>query len=232
MKLSGKVVAVTGGFGQLGVAVVQAALAAGAKVAALDVAPSPADPQALGGALALGGIDLAEPATVVRALDTVAAKLGGLDGLVNVAGTFRWQTLEEGSLETWDLLYRANLRTAVAASRAALPLLLRAGAGRIVNVGAAAAAAKAGAGMAAYTASKAGVLKLTESLADEVKDRGITVNAVLPSVIDTPANRADMPKADFTRWVAPRDVASVIVFLLSDEARAVTGALIPVAGRV
>jgi len=232
MNLTGKAVAVTGGFGQLGVAVAQAALAAGAKVAALDVTPSPADPQTLGSALALGGLDLAEPATVARALDTVAAKLGGLDGLVNVAGTFRWQTLEEGSLETWDLLYRVNLRTAVAASRAALPLLLRAGGGRIVNVGAAAAAAKAGAGMAAYTASKAGVLKLTESLADEVKDRGITVNAVLPSVIDTPANRADMPQADFTRWVAPRDVASVIVFLLSDEARAVTGALIPVAGRV
>jgi len=118
MNLSGKVVAVTGGFGQLGVAVVQAALAAGAKVAALDVAPSPADPKALGGALVLGGLDLAEPATVARALDAVAGKLGGLDGLVNVAGTFRWQTLEEGNVETWDLLYRVNLRTAVAASRA------------------------------------------------------------------------------------------------------------------
>ena len=232
MNLSGKVVAVTGGFGQLGVAVVQAALAAGAKVAALDVAPSPADPRALDGALVLGGLDLAEPPTVARALDTVRGKLGGLDGLVNVAGTFRWQTLEEGNVETWDLLYRVNLRTAVAASRAALPLLLRAGGGRIVNVGAAAATAKAGTGMAAYTASKAGVLKLTEALADEVKDRGITVNAVLPSTIDTPANRAEMPKADFTRWVAPHDVASVIVFLLSEESRAVTGALIPVMGRV
>lgn len=232
MDLNGKVVAITGGFGQLGVAVAAAALAAGAKVAALDVAPAPADPAALGGALALGGLDLAEPATVARALDTVAAKLGGLDGLVNVAGTFRWQTLEQGNLETWDLLYRVNLRTAVAASRAALPLLLRAGAGRIVNVGAAAALGRAGAGMAAYAASKAGVLKLTESLADEVKDRGITVNAVLPTVIDTPANRAAMPEADFTRWVAPREVASVIVFLLSDEARAVTGASIPVPGRL
>ena len=232
MDLNGKVVAITGGFGQLGVAVAAAALAAGAKVAALDVAPAPADPAALGGALALGGLDLAEPATVARALDTVAAKLGALDGLVNVAGTFRWQTLEQGNLETWDLLYRVNLRTAVAASRAALPLLLRAGAGRIVNVGAAAALGRAGAGMAAYAASKAGVLKLTESLADEVKDRGITVNAVLPTVIDTPANRAAMPEADFTRWVAPREVASVIVFLLSDEARAVTGASIPVPGRL
>ena len=232
MNLDGRVVAVTGGFGQLGTAVAQAALAAGARVAALDVAPSPADPRTLGNALMLGGLDLAEPLTVAHALDAVAAKLGGLDALVNVAGTFRWQTLEQGNVETWDLLYRANLLTAVSASHAALPLLLRAGRGRIVNVGAAAAAAKAGTGMAAYAASKAGVLKLTEALADEVKDRGITVNAVLPSIIDTPANRADMPDADFTRWVTTREVANVIVFLLSDEARAVTGALIPVTGRV
>lgn len=232
MNLSGKVVAITGGFGQLGIAVAQAALAAGANVAALDVAPSPADPKALAHVLTLGGVDLAEPAAAARALDTVAAKLGGLYALVNVAGTFRWQTLEQGNAETWDLLYRVNLRTAVSASCAALPLLLRAGSGRIVNVGAAAAAAKAGTGMGAYTASKAGVLKLTEALADEVKDRGITVNAVMPSVIDTLANRADMPKADFTRWVTVRDVANVIVFLLSDEARAVTGALVPVTGRV
>ena len=232
MNLTGKVVVVTGGFGQLGIAVAQAALAAGAKVAALDVAPSAADPKALGSALALGGLDLAEPATVAHAFDTVAARLGGFYALVNVAGTFHWQTLEQGNVETWDLLYRVNLRTAVSASRAALPLLLRAGGGRIVNVGAAAAAAKATTGMAAYAASKAGVLKLTEALADEVKDRGITVNAVLPSIIDTPANRADMPDADFTRWVTPRDLANVIVFLLSHEARAVTGALIPVTGRV
>ena len=232
MDLTGKVVAVTGGFGQLGIAVAQAALAAGAHVAALDVGPSPADPKALANVLTLGGVDLAEPAAAARALDSVAAKLGGLYALVNVAGTFRWQTLEQGNVETWDLLYRVNLRTAVSASCAALPLLLRAGSGRIVNVGAAAAAAKAATGMGAYAASKAGVLKLTEALADEVKDRGITVNAVMPSVIDTPANRADMPKADFTRWVTPRDVANVIVFLLSDDARAVTGALVPVTGRV
>ena len=232
MNLAGKVVAITGGFGQLGIAIVQAALAAGAKVAAVDVGPSPADPSALDGALALGGVDLAEPAAAARALDTVAAKLGRLDGLVNVAGMFRWQTLEQGNVETWDLLYRVNLRTAVSASRAALPLLLHAGGGRIVNIGAAAAAVKAGTGMAAYAAAKAGVLKLTESLADELKDRGITVNAVLPSIIDTPANRADMPNADFSRWVTPGEVANVVLFLMSDEASAVTGALIPVAGRV
>jgi NAD(P)-dependent dehydrogenase (short-subunit alcohol dehydrogenase family) len=230
--LAGKVVAVTGGSGQLGTAVVRAALAAGARVASLDHAAAPRDTAALEGALAFGGFDLAEPDAAARALDQVVEKLGGLDALVNVAGTFRFENLADGSLETWDLLYRVNLRTAVSASRAALPHLFRRGGGRIVNVGALAAANRAAGGMGAYTASKAGVLKLTEALAAELKDHGITVNAVLPSTIDTPANRADMPKADFSRWVAPQDLASVIVFLLSDEARAVTGALIPVAGRV
>ncbi len=232
MNLQGKVVAVTGGFGHLGAAVVRAALAAGARVAALDHASPPADSQALENAVALGGLDLADSATATRALKEVASKLGGLDGLVNVAGGFRWETLEQGSLDTWDLLYRTNVRTAASMSRAALPHLLRSGNGRIVNVGASAAAAKAGAGMGAYAASKAGVLKLTEALAEELKDRAVTVNAVLPSIIDTAANRADMPNADFARWVLPSDVANVIVFLLSDEARAVTGALIPVTGRV
>jgi NAD(P)-dependent dehydrogenase (short-subunit alcohol dehydrogenase family) len=232
MTLNGKVVAVTGGFGQLGLAVVQAALEAGAHVAALGRSASPAEVEAIGSALAISGADLADPEVAARALDEVVAKLGRLDALVNVAGAFRSEKLAEGSVDTWDLLYRVNLRTAVSASHAALPHLLRSGGGRIVNVGAGAAAAKAAAGMGAYTASKAGVAKLTEALADELKDRGITVNAVLPSTIDTPANRADMPKADFSRWVAPRDIASVIVFLLSDDARAVTGALIPVSGRV
>ena len=232
MELQGKIVAVTGGFGQLGLAVVQAARDAGAQVAALDRARVPADVKAVADTLVLGELDLADPDTAVKALDQVAARLGGLDALVNVAGTFRWETLEKGSLDTWDLLYRVNLRSAVSTSRAALPHLMKRGGGRIVNIGAGAAAAKAGAGLGAYTASKAGVAKLTESLAEELKDRGITVNAVLPSIIDTPANRADMPKADFSRWVAPRAIADVIVFLLSDRASAVTGALIPVSGRV
>ena len=232
MKLQGKIVAVTGGFGQLGMAVVRAALDDGAQVAALDRARTPADTTALAGVLALGELDLAEPDVAARALDQVVTRFGGLDALVNVAGTFRWEVLEKGSVDTWDLLYRVNLRSAVSVSRAALPHLTKRGGGRIVNIGAGAAMARAGAGMGAYTASKAGVHKLTESLAEELKDRGITVNAVLPSIIDTPANRGDMPKADFSRWVAPRAIADVIVFLLSDQARAVTGALIPVSGRV
>jgi NAD(P)-dependent dehydrogenase (short-subunit alcohol dehydrogenase family) len=117
----------------------------------------------------------------------------------------------------------------VAASQAALAHLPRGG--RIVNIGANA-ALKAGAGMGAYTASKSGVMRFTEALAEELKGRDITVNAVLPSTLDTPANRADMPKADFSRWVPPEQLAGVIMFLLSPQASVITGALIPVVGRV
>lgn len=231
MNLAGRVVAVTGAFGTLGGAVAQAAAACGAKVALIDRTPVPADLHAhLPGALLLGGVELTSPDGAINALNRVVDHYGGLDAVINAAGAFRWEPLEEGSIDTWDLLYNINARTAVAMSKAALPHLLARGGGRIVNVGAAA-AAKAAAGMGAYAASKAAVARLTESLADELKDRRITVNAVLPSIIDTPQNRRDMPDADFTRWVAPAAIADVILFLISDAAAAVTGALIPVTGR-
>jgi NAD(P)-dependent dehydrogenase (short-subunit alcohol dehydrogenase family) len=139
--------------------------------------------------------------------------------------------LETSRMEGWHKLFLMNVQTAANASRAAIPHLRRSAAGRIVNVGANA-ALKASAGMGPYAASKAGVHSLTESLAEELKADGVTVNAVMPSIIDTPANRADMPKADFAAWVAPADLAAVMLFLASEEARAVTGALIPVTGRV
>lgn len=226
MSLAGKHIAVTGAFGSLGAAMVQAALTAGAKVAAIDRADAPADTH---GVRAFGGVDLADTAQAKTAIDAAAKAMGGLDALVNIAGTFRFETLADGSPETFDLLYRINLRTAVAASKAALAHLPDGG--RIVNIGAAS-AFKGNAGVAAYAASKSGVMRFTESLAEELKPRGITVNAVLPSVIDTPPNRKDMPKADFGKWVKPAQLADVIVFLLSDQASAITGALIPVVGRV
>ncbi len=122
-----------------------------------------------------------------------------------------------------------NLRSAVVAA-SALPAMLERGGGRIINIGRAR-RRKAGLGMGAYAASKAGVQRLTEALAEEVKDRNITVNAILPGIIDTPRNRLDMPKADFTRWVSPDAIAKVILFLASDGGGAVTGAAIPVFGR-
>jgi len=177
-------------------------------------------------ALAIGDAAAAK-ATFAKA----AEALGGLDALVNIAGTFRWEKVADSGLDTWDFLYNVNLRTAVAASKAALPFLVESKSASIVNIGAMG-ALKAGAGMGAYAASKAGIFKLTEALADELKEKDITVNAILPSIIDTPPNRADMPKANFAHWVKAEQIAGVIAFLLSDDARAITGALIPIAGRV
>jgi NAD(P)-dependent dehydrogenase (short-subunit alcohol dehydrogenase family) len=227
-----KRVVITGASGTLGVAVAHAFAAAGAELALIDRVMDSKDLVKTFGAphFFMGGIDLADPVQAQSVMNTVAARLGSIDVLVNIAGGFRWETIAQGTLDTWDFLYAINLKTAVCACKAALPHLL-ARRGSIVNIGAGA-AAKATAGMGAYTASKAGVAKLTEALAEELKDQGVNVNAVLPSIIDTAVNRADMPTADFTRWVQPAALADVIVFLASDAARAVTGASIPVSGRV
>jgi NAD(P)-dependent dehydrogenase (short-subunit alcohol dehydrogenase family) len=234
MDMSGRAVVVTGAFGVLGAAVARAFAARGAHVALLDLAVSPPPSVQADFAarhLLLGGVDLGDVESTRRAMLAAAMRFGGIDVLVNVAGGFQWQTLADGSVETWDQLYRMNLRTAVVSCKVALPALIERGPGRIVNIGAGAAAARAGAGLGPYTASKAGVQRLTESLSEELKDRGITVNAILPGTIDTPRNRTDMPDADFSRWVTPQEIADVVLFLASDAARAVTGAAIPVFGR-
>jgi NAD(P)-dependent dehydrogenase (short-subunit alcohol dehydrogenase family) len=229
VNLSGKVLAITGSDGVLGRATAATLSGYGARVALIahENSPAPGQPP---GSLHYGGIDLTREDAARSAMARIVEEAGRLDGLINIAGGFTWEKLSGGTLHAWESMYKLNLVTAVASCQAALPHLLKARAGRIVNVGAMG-AAKAAAGMGAYAASKAGVARLTESLADELKDSGITVNAILPSTLDTPRNRLDMPKADFTRWVSPADAAEVIAFLVSDESRAVTGALIPVAGR-
>ncbi len=226
-------VVVTGAFGNLGIAVARSFREQGAAVALLDRGQPPARVAAEFPAphSVLGGVDLTLAISTGTAMETVRTTLGAIDVLVNIAGGFQWQTLEQGNIEGWDAMFASNLKTAVVSTKAALPQLLASPAGRIINVGAGAAARPAGTGMGAYTASKAGVHKLTESLAEELKDRGVTVNAVLPGIIDTPRNRADLPNADFSRWVRPEAIASVIAFLASEEASAVTGALVPVYGR-
>jgi NAD(P)-dependent dehydrogenase (short-subunit alcohol dehydrogenase family) len=226
MQLEGKVVVVTGASGQLGRAVAEEVRSQGGRVAALDVNE---------GAAPEGGrawkVDLTSLQDTQRVFAEIAGHFGRIDALANIAGGFRWQTLGDSEdLAEWSTLHAMNLQTCVTASKAALPWLQRAGAGRIVNVGAMG-AVKGASGMGAYAASKAGVMRFTEALADEVKLQGITVNAVLPSIIDTPANRADMPKAHHDRWVKPQEIARVIAFLLSDAAAAVTGALLPVTGK-
>ena len=229
LALNDRVYAVTGGFGTLGRALAALLAQQGARVALIDRSAPPAGMHNTERVLHLGAVDLGADGAAEVALEQVALRWQRIDGLVNVAGGFAWETLAEGSLQTWDRLYAMNLRSAVAASQAVLPHLGRGG--RIVSVGAMA-ALKAAQGMGAYAASKAGVMRFTEALAEELKDRGVTVNAVLPSIIDTPANRADMPNAEFDRWVTPQALAGVIAFLLSDDAAAITGACLPVVGRV
>jgi NAD(P)-dependent dehydrogenase (short-subunit alcohol dehydrogenase family) len=233
-EFSNRVVIVTGAFGALGRAVAKAFADNGARVALIGHGQPPqALVQELGSTHRYaGGVELADPASTAAAFDSIAKDLGRIDVLVNIAGGFQWEKLEGGSIDTWAAMYEINLKTAVVAVSAALPHLLATAPGsRIVNVGAGAAAKAAGTGMGAYTASKAGVQKLTESLADELKDRGITVNSVLPGTIDTPHNRKDMPNADVSKWVAPAAIADVILFLASPRAAAVTGAAVPVFGR-
>jgi NAD(P)-dependent dehydrogenase (short-subunit alcohol dehydrogenase family) len=230
--MQGKVVVVTGGLGSLGRAVARAFETAGAKVAVIDHTAVPAADAARANDryLPVGGVDLTQLAHAERAMQSIVAQFGRIDVLVNIAGGFRWQTLADGDLAGWDQMYAINLKTALVASKAALPSILKSDSGRIINIGAGA-AAKAAAGMGAYAASKSGVLRLTESLSEEVKDRGVTVNAVLPGTIDTPQNHKDMPDADKSKWVAPEAIADVVLFLASPAARAVTGAAVPVFGR-
>jgi 3-oxoacyl-[acyl-carrier protein] reductase len=226
--MDGKVVVVTGASGALGGVVAEVALARGARVAGIDHAPSRIAASA--NRIELGGVDLTDPAQAKAAIDSVAARFGRLDALLNIAGGFAFETVAEGETRTWQRMYALNVLTALNASRSAIPHLIGSPAGRIVNVGAIG-ALQAGGGMGPYAASKAGVHRLTEALAAEWKGR-ITVNAVLPSTIDTPANRESMPKADFAKWVTAQELADVMLFLASDAASAVTGALLPVSGRV
>jgi NAD(P)-dependent dehydrogenase (short-subunit alcohol dehydrogenase family) len=176
------------------------------------------------------GVDLTDADAARAAISEVADNSGPIQGLVNVAGGFAWETIMDGDVSTWDRMWAMNVKTALNACRSTVPFL-EAGHGSIVNIGSAA-AARADFGKGAYAASKSGVARLTESLAEELKSKAIRVNAVLPSIIDTPANRKDMPDADFNSWVTTRELADVIEFLLSDKASGITGTLIPVTGRI
>ncbi|MCP3443803.1 SDR family oxidoreductase [Bradyrhizobium sp. CCGUVB14] len=226
--MQGKIIVVTGALGALGKVVADIAQSRGARIAGIDHAPS--QMSATTQRIEIGGVDLSDAAQAKTAVDAAAKHFGGLDALVNIAGGFAFETVGDGDIKTWHRMHALNVLTALNASHAALPHLATSKAGRIVNIGAMG-ALQAGSGMGPYAASKAGVHRLTEALANEWKGK-VTVNAVLPSIIDTKANRADMPKADFAKWVTPQELAEVILFLASDAASGVTGALIPVSGRV
>jgi NAD(P)-dependent dehydrogenase (short-subunit alcohol dehydrogenase family) len=231
-----RVVLITGAAGNLGQATAGAFRRAGARTMVVDRSPDrlaeiyPDAADSPDHVLA-AGIDLTDPEAVDGLAQTVRDRWGRIDALVNTVGTFRGgKPVHEEPLETWDFLFRVNVRTTLLTSRAVIPLMLEQGGGRIVNV-ASRNALQGDAGVAAYSATKSAVVRLTESLAAEVRASSVNVNAVLPGTIDTPENRRAMPDADFDSWVSPEAIADVIVFLASDAARGITGATLPIYGR-
>jgi NAD(P)-dependent dehydrogenase (short-subunit alcohol dehydrogenase family) len=220
-------VVLTGASGNLGRAVASAFADTGANLALLDVKPGSIGESAR---QMFVQTDLLDADSVQAAADRILQRFGRIDVLANLAGGFRMGSpVHETSAQDWDFLLDLNARTVLHTAKAVVPAMLKSGGGKIVNV-AAYAAQKGAARMGAYVASKSAVIRLTETMAAELREHNINVNCVLPTIIDTPENRAAMPDADPRRWVAPQDLARVIVFLASDAARAIHGAAIPVTG--
>jgi NAD(P)-dependent dehydrogenase (short-subunit alcohol dehydrogenase family) len=234
-EFSDRVAVVTGAAGNLGRAMCSALALRGATVAMLDISAdrlaAAKEDLPVGAAAETFAVDLLSADDVGRATAAIKARFGRIDILANVAGGFTMgPPLHETADADWDRMLDLNLRSLFHCCRAVVPTMLEQGVGAIVNVSARAAKSPKG-HMAPYCASKAGVVALTESLAQEHKDAGIRVNCILPGTVDTPENRSAMPGQDHSRWVPPAALADVMVFLASNEARCVTGAAIPVYGR-
>ena len=231
-----KVVMVTGAIGRLGVVLAQAFQSSEAKLALVDRGEDrlrQAFPNLVGlpDYLLVNCADLMDDGAVETAVAETMQHFGRIDVLVNTVGGYRaGKMLHETPIETWDFLLNLNGRSVFIACQKVIPRMLKRGSGKIINV-----AARPGiegqAGMAAYSASKSAVIRLTESMAAELKDLGVNVNCVIPGTIDTPQNRETMPNADYSTWVAPESLADVILFLSSEAARDVHGAALPVYGR-
>ncbi len=214
-----KNVLVTGAAGVLGRAVAAGFHAAGAAVIGVDIVEDDAPWRTV-------VADLIDPAGAQAAVH----QAGDIDILANIAGGFSMgEGVADTSDDTWDFMMNLNARTVLNVCRAAVPGMVDRGSGKIVNIGARG-ALRGAAAMGAYIASKSVVMRLTETLSDELKGKGINVNCILPSIIDTPRNRADMPKAKFENWVPPEHIAGVVLFLASPAADSIHGALIPVEG--
>lgn len=232
MSIQAQTVMVTGAAGNLGQAVAMAFAGQGARLVLLgrEVKSLRATFGDEGPDRLFLAADLLDAGQVAAALAAALARFGRIDVLCNLAGGFRMgEAVHETPDSSWDFLQDINARTLLNMARAVVPHMIERGGGKVVNVGAFA-AQKGVAGMGAYCAAKSSVMRLTEAMAAELREKNINVNCVLPTLIDTPENRAAMPGADPSRWVAPKDLASVIVFLASDAARAIHGACLPVTG--
>jgi NAD(P)-dependent dehydrogenase (short-subunit alcohol dehydrogenase family) len=231
---SDQVVAITGAAGVLGRAVVDHFEAHGARVCAIDLDAAALDQGFPGRADDEGHLylacDLRERQACVEAAGRTVDHFGRIDVLANIAGGFLMgEPVHATSDETWDFLFDLNTRSILNFSSAVVPQMLAQNQGKIVNIGARA-GLRGAANMGAYSASKSVVMRLTESMAEELKSKHINVNCILPSIIDTPRNRADMPKADFSKWVPASEIAKAVGFLASDDARMIHGAALPVEG--
>ncbi|MEZ5832641.1 MAG: SDR family NAD(P)-dependent oxidoreductase [Dongiaceae bacterium] len=232
MNFAGQTVMITGAAGNLGQAVASAFAAAGADLVLLDLNDAALAKVATKGAgdVLRQRVDLADPASIGAAIEAAILRFGRIDALCNLAGGFHMgEKVHEIPADQWNFMMELNAGSVLRMSHAVVPHMLKAGGGKIVNIGANA-ALSGKADMAAYVASKSAVIRLTESMAAELRTHGINVNCVLPSVIDTPQNRTAMPKADPRKWVAPEALADVLLFLCSPAARAIHGAAIPVVG--
>ncbi|MBS7791640.1 SDR family oxidoreductase [Roseococcus sp. SDR] len=230
-----RVILVTGAAGNLGRATLACLAQEGATLVAVDrmgdaASLLPPDLPDATAHLALPGLDLLDAASCEAGIARVMARFGRLDGVAHTVGGFAMQPLTEAGPTEWEAMFRLNLLSTLNIFRAAIAAMRPAGRGSLCAVGALA-ALKAPAEMGAYAASKGAVLRLVESYAEELRGTGLRVNAVLPGTMDTPQNRAAMPGAEPGAWVRPEEVARLIAFLLSDAAGALTGALVPAAGR-
>src|SRR5215469_3296747 len=233
--LMDKVVIVTGSVGNLGLATARACQEAGARTVLVDRStdrlrenyPDLVDSP---NHLFAGGVDLGKPESLGHMVRSACERFGRVDALVNTVGGYRGgKPVHETDMTDWDFLFGVNLRTTLLCCRAVIPQMLRQASGKIINV-ASRDGLRGSAGYAAYSASKSAVLRLTESLADELKTSNINVNCIMPGTIDTPQNRAAIPNGDFSKWVEPAAIAEVIAFLASDASRAINGAALPVYG--
>jgi NAD(P)-dependent dehydrogenase (short-subunit alcohol dehydrogenase family) len=236
MRLKNRIAIITGGTGALGRAVVSAFIEEGAKVVCTYIIDeelshySSSLTENQRSNLVFVQADVTKEKSVAEVVQKTLERFGRVDVLVNIVGGFTYAKIIDTDEKTWDSMMNINLKSTFLCSKAVLPQMIKQNYGKIINVSSRP-GLKGSSGVGAYAASKAAVMNLTETIADEVGDYEINVNAILPSTIDTPANRKSMPDADFSKWVKPEEIARVITFLASDDSRSISGAGIPVYGK-